>query len=145
MWTGIASIAGFLGNVVSGFFGFKQAQAQTAQDLIRTLGDVNASDASKERAIATIIAAESTNGYWLAAVWRPLTMVVFVGIVIAYAFGWTTPNLMAPMPSDTFMAQLFDLVKIGLCGYIPARTIEKIVSQINVGKIVQTLIDKKLS
>ena len=139
MWSAIAT---GIGSVVSALFGFKKSQADSVAKALEVIGDANASNAQREQAIATIIAAEAGSGYWLAAVWRPLLMVFFAFLLGMYWFGYTPPNMdqaMSPM-----MEEIFSILKIGIGGYIPARTVEKIVQQINVGAILKKFIEKKV-
>lgn len=75
---------------------------------------------------AQIIKAEAQGSSWLQRNWRPITMLVFVYIVannyiFAPLFG--IPTL--PIPND-----LWDLLKIGLGGYIVGRSAEKIASNL---------------
>lgn len=67
-----------------------------------------------------IIKAEASSGSWLAANWRPLTMMIFVGMVVSWWFGFT-PERATP----ELMEDLFDLIKIGLGGYVVGRSAEK--------------------
>ncbi len=67
-----------------------------------------------------VIVAEAQSESWLTKSWRPLTMLFFVGLVGAYWFGWTAPNL----PEPTVM-ELLGIVKIGLGGYVIGRSVEK--------------------
>lgn len=60
-------------------------------------------------------------GSWLQRNWRPLMMVWFAALVGAYWFGFTPENL-----SEDRIADLFDLVQIGIGGYIVGRSGEKI-------------------
>lgn len=68
-----------------------------------------------------IIVAEAQGGSWLQRSWRPLTMLTFVGIVVAWWFGFT-PDRATP----ELMESLFDLIKIGIGGYIAGRSAEKV-------------------
>lgn len=133
-----------LGSGIKGFFGVKEKQAELIKESINTLNEVNASNAEREKAITAIITKEATSGYWLAAVWRPLLMCVFAGLIISYWFGYAPENLLKPLPENSGVAHIFELVKIGIMGYIPARTVEKIANQINIGAILKRFIDKKL-
>lgn len=133
-------IAGAIGSIVSGFFKLKGNQADMIKEGIKVLSDTNASNAQREQAIATIIAAESSSTNWLASSWRPVTMYVFLILVVSFWFGYVPPNISGEMPP--MLAEIFMLIKIGLCGYIPSRTIEKIVSQINVASIVKQYLNK---
>ena len=70
-----------------------------------------------------IITAEATGHSWLQRNWRPITMLVFVSIIVynhvlAPIFSLT----LAPIPQD-----LWDVIKIGIGGYIVGRSVEKAV------------------
>ena len=143
MWlTALSGVLGLIGSGITGFFGVKQSQTDLMNTGIKALSDSNTSAANKEQAIATIISSEVSSGYWLAAVWRPLIMLCLSFAVGAYFFGYTTPNLLIDMPDNAMITRLFDLLQIGLCGYIPARTIEKVVSTLNVGKLLKEYLIK---
>ncbi len=68
----------------------------------------------------SIILAEAQGG-WLQRNWRPLMMVFFAGLIGADWFGFTPDNL---TPEQT--ADLYQLVKIGIGGYVIGRSAEKI-------------------
>lgn len=138
----IGGLLNVVGNAVGGFFGFKRNQAEALQTGIRVLSDVSASNSQREQAIAQIIASEATSGYWLAAVWRPLLMVIFGGLIVSFWFGYTPPYINDPM--SPMMHELFTLLKIGIGGYIPARTVEKIVGQLGLSQVLRKFIEKKL-
>lgn len=65
---------------------------------------------------SNIIIAEAQGGSWLQKSWRPLTMLVFLILVIADSFGWLATPL-AP--------QAWTLIQIGLGGYVVGRSGEK--------------------
>ncbi len=132
-----------LGTAITGFFGFKEGQANVLARAVDVVADVSASNAQREHAIATIIAAEANSGYWLAAIWRPLLMVFFAVLLGSWWFGYTPPNIDNEM--SPAMAEVFSILKIGIGGYIPARTIEKIVHDINIGQVLKKFIDKKIA
>lgn len=131
-----------IGSGVQSLFGFKESQAQVIKSAIDVLGDMNASAGQRDQAVAMIIAAETNSGSWLAASWRPLTMIIFLIIIVSFWFGYVPPNITGPMPP--MISEMFDLIKIGMGGYIGGRTIEKIFSQVNIGKALNTLIEKKI-
>lgn len=137
-----AAIFGAIGSIFKGIFGLKKAQGQALQNALKVVSDINASQGQREHAIATIIAAESGSGFWLAAVWRPLTAVTLLALVICSFFGFVPAQLNADM--SPMMQQIFDLLKICIMGYIPARTIDKIAAQMNIGKILKAFIEKKV-
>lgn len=77
------------------------------------------------QAKTTIITAEANSQSWLARNWRPMTMVAFVVAVMSYWFGLTPSDL----PQDS-VDEMFQLVKIGLGGYVVGRSGEKIATQV---------------
>ena len=64
-----------------------------------------------------IVQAEATGHSWLQRNWRPITMMVFLVLVILDSFGWL-PNKLAP--------QAWTLLSIGLGGYVVGRSAEKV-------------------
>lgn len=70
---------------------------------------------------ADIIMAEAGGESWLQRSWRPVTMLVFLILVCCHYFG----VLAMPLAND-----MWDLLKIGIGGYIASRGAEKIVPQI---------------
>lgn len=71
--------------------------------------------------VASIIRAEAKSEHLITATWRPITMLVLVGCVVGYWFGFTPPNL----PSEA-VGGLLDIVKLGLGGYVVGRSAEKV-------------------
>jgi Holin of 3TMs, for gene-transfer release len=71
------------------------------------------------KAQAAIVQAE-VGGSGIKAWWRPVTMLVFVSIVVARFLGY---DAKAMTPDD--YAQLWALIKIGLGGYVGGRSLEK--------------------
>ena len=70
---------------------------------------------------SSIIMAETQSDSWLVKNWRPLTMLSFVSIVIMYWFGYQPENM-----SQATIDNVFQLIKIGLGGYVIGRSGEKI-------------------
>lgn len=68
-----------------------------------------------------IIIAEATGESWLQRNWRPLTMVTFVGLVVARWLGFSAPGI-----TEALELQLFEIIKLGLSGYVVGRSLEKI-------------------
>lgn len=138
----ISSIFGFLGSVVSGLFGFKGEQAKSVQSALELLKSVNDVDGQAAAAQAQVLTNVLTQGSFLERNWRPVFMVILMGIVVAFFFGYEPPHLNDPM--SPMMAEIWELLKIGLTGYMSLRTLEKIVTQINIGSILKSLINKKI-
>jgi hypothetical protein len=69
---------------------------------------------------AGVIKAEAQSEHTLAAVWRPVTMLTFTGLICAHWLGFTPENL----PQDQVLA-LLEIVQVGLGGYVVGRSVEK--------------------
>jgi len=74
-----------------------------------------------ERAAADVVRAEAQGQSWLQRTWRPITMLVFVSLIVARWLGWSAPNL-----SESEVLKLWDIVEIGLGGYVIGRSAEKV-------------------
>lgn len=70
---------------------------------------------------AEIVKSEAASGHWLAANWRPLLMLTFGGLIVARWFGFAAPNL-----SEAEYIKLWDIVELGLGGYVIGRSVEKV-------------------
>ena len=75
-----------------------------------------------EQAAGQIIKTEAASSHWLAANWRPLTMLTFTWLIVARWFGFAAPEL-----SEAEYLALWDIVELGLGGYVVGRSVEKIV------------------
>jgi hypothetical protein len=71
---------------------------------------------------AEIVKAEAASDHWLAANWRPVLMLTFGGLIVARWFGFAAPNL-----SEAEYIKLWDIVELGLGGYVIGRSVEKVV------------------
>ena len=74
-----------------------------------------------EKAAADVVKTEAQGQSWLQRTWRPITMLVFVALIVARWLGWSAPNL-----SEAEALKLWDIVEIGLGGYIIGRSAEKV-------------------
>ncbi len=85
-----------------------------------------------ERAAAEVVKAEAQGQSWLQRTWRPITMLTFVALIVSRWLGWSAPNL-----GEAEVLKLWDIVEIGLGGYVIGRSAEKvlpgIVASINRG------------
>lgn len=74
-----------------------------------------------------VIQAEAKSEHWIVAAWRPITMLVFVFII-------ANNYILAPYIALLFSVdvvlelppQMWDLLKIGLGGYVVGRSTEKV-------------------
>ena len=74
-----------------------------------------------EAAAAKIIQTEASSTHWLAANWRPLTMITFTALIVARWMGWVAPNL-----SEAEYLKLWSIIEFGLGGYVVGRSVEKV-------------------
>jgi len=93
---------------------FAELQANTMGGLIDYQGKLN-------NAQAKVITAEATGSSGLQRMWRPITMLTFVGLIVARWLGFTTDNI-----TPELELELFSIIKIGLGGYVAGRSLEKI-------------------
>lgn len=114
----IPVLAPILGKVVGNLFPDPEQKARAEAEMMKTL---LAHQAEIEGAAAKIIQTEAASQHWLAANWRPLTMIVFVALIVARWFGWAAPNL-----SEAEYIKLWSIVEFGLGGYVVGRSVEKI-------------------
>jgi hypothetical protein len=83
----------------------------------------------------TIIAAEAKSESWIARNWRPITMLTFLALIVdSWILG--PPKNMPPEMVNT----LFEIIKLGLAGYVVGRSVEK-----TAGPIVSALVSSMKS
>lgn len=68
-----------------------------------------------------IVAAEAASEHWLAAVWRPITMLTFLALVVLDSFGLLEMASGNSLPEEAWL-----LLQIGIGGYVVSRGVEKI-------------------
>ena len=69
---------------------------------------------------ASIIRAEASGDSWLQRSWRPMVMLAFVGLIITRWMGYATPGM-----SEAEYLSVYELIKLGLGGYVVGRSVEK--------------------
>ena len=74
-----------------------------------------------ERAAAEVVKAEAQGQSWLQRTWRPVTMLVFVALIVARWLGWSAPNI-----GENEALKLWNIIEIGLGGYVIGRSAEKV-------------------
>jgi len=114
----IPALAPILGKVVGNLFPDPEQKAKAEQEVLVQLMQ---HQQQIETAAASIIQAEAASSHWLAANWRPITMLVFLGLIVARWFGWAAPNL-----AEAEYIKLWSIVEFGLGGYVVGRSVEKI-------------------
>lgn len=136
------SIFGFAGTATKAIFDWKGAQAKTVQNALDIIKAVDTNDATVIAAQANAISIILTQGSWLEKQWRPWLMIILMAIIGCWFFGYVPPHFndeMSPM-----MLEVLGLLKIGVLGYIPCRTIEKVMTQLNVASVLKQLISKRV-
>jgi hypothetical protein len=118
----IPALAPILGKVVANLFPDPteraKAEAEALRQLLEHQGEI-------EQAAARIIQTEAASTHWLAANWRPLTMITFTALIVARWMGWVAPNL-----SEAEYLKLWSIIEFGLGGYVVGRSVEKIAPSI---------------
>jgi hypothetical protein len=118
----LPAIAPILSRVIGNLFPDPEQKAKAEADMMTALLEHRT---EIETAAAKIIQTEAASRHWLAANWRPLTMIVFVGLVVARWFGWAAPDL-----SEAEYLKLWSIVEFGLGGYVIGRSAEKVLPSI---------------
>lgn len=77
---------------------------------------------------ADVIKTEAGSASWLTRNWRPLTMLFFVAIIGTVV--WTGGFVNGHQLDHDFVMEILSIVKLGLSGYVAARTFEKIAPQV---------------
>jgi len=114
----IPALAPIVGQIVGSLFPDPtekaKAEAEAMRQLLAHQGEI-------EAAAAKIIQTEAASTHWLAANWRPLTMITFTALIVARWMGWVAPNL-----SEAEYLKLWSIIEFGLGGYVVGRSVEKI-------------------
>jgi hypothetical protein len=74
---------------------------------------------------ADIIKAEASSESWLAQSWRPIMMLTFGALIVARWMGYAAPGI-----SQEEVLKLWNIVELGITGYVVGRSVEKIVPSI---------------
>lgn len=84
---------------------------------------------------AQIVAAEASSGNWLTSSWRPITMLVFVALIVARWFGLNASGI-----TEAEYLELWGIIKLGLGGYVMGRSVEKVAPTI--ASVVKAVVAK---
>lgn len=123
----IGALIPVIGTVIDKIFPDKEAAAKAKLELFRMeqTGELKELESKSK-----IIEAEAKSEHWLTSTWRPMIMLMFGFIVFnnyilaPYIDLFFDKNLMLVMPD-----QLWDLLQIGLGGYLVGRSAEKVVKE----------------
>lgn len=122
MLAALLPILGTIGEKIAASL-FPDPAQQAQRDALKTQLQTAALDhaAAIEQAAAENVKAEIASGSWLAKSWRPITMLIFVALIVARWMGWTAANM---TPAEYL--EIYGLMKIGLGGYVIGRSAEKV-------------------
>jgi len=133
----IGGLISALGSIFGSFFNTKVKQGEVVGTAVEAISTLASSNAERERAAALVVAAEAQSDSWLARNWRPITMTIFVGLIVSRFFG-LVPSHMSPAEYD----RLWDLVEVGMGGYVVSRSVEKIVAGLNLSSVLKKYLDQ---
>ena len=68
-----------------------------------------------------VVVAEAKGDSWLQRNWRPIGMLTLLALIVSYFYGFTAPNIAAPI-----VERLLAIFQYGLTGYVAGRSGEKI-------------------
>ena len=114
----VTNLVSAVGDIVNRLTLPGREKKQLDTDILRLLIAVEEKTISEQAAAIR----EEARGNWLQRSWRPIVMLVFTVIVLAGTF------LNLPILSDT--SRFWDLLEIGLGGYIIGRGSEQLVSSL---------------
>ena len=136
----LSSIGSIFGSILQTRQAKMEATALAIGKTIDLLKEANYSDAQIAQAVSAAVVAESQSESVIARNWRPIIMLGLGSMIVAWMWGYVPPNITNDM--SPFMQECFDLFKIGLCGYVPARTLEKIAKIMMTPKVIDTVLSK---
>ncbi len=114
-------LAPILGDVVKSAFPNPEDELKRLALQQQLQAQLLANAAAIEQAAAANVQAEIRGESWLQRNWRPILMLVFGGLIVARWLGWAAPNL-----TESEYLKLWDIVQLGLGGYVIGRSVEKI-------------------
>jgi hypothetical protein len=117
----MAALSPVLGQVAKNLFPDPQDELKRLELQNNLSIEVMKNAQSLEQAAADIVKTEAASQHWLAANWRPIMMLTFGGLIVARWMGWAAPEL-----SEAEYLKLWDIVELGLGGYVIGRSAEKI-------------------
>jgi hypothetical protein len=118
----IPALLPILGDTLKRFFPDPEQAAKVQQELTLAL---LANQGAMDQAAGDIIKAEAQSDHFLAACWRPILMLTFGALIVARWLGWSAPGI-----SEAEVLKLWDIVQLGLGGYVIGRSFEKVVPQV---------------
>ena len=108
-----------VGNIIDKIIPDPQAQSDAKLKMLEMAQKGELTELSER---ASIVREEAKSEHWLAATWRPILMLTFGGLIVARWLGWSAPGI-----TEAEILKLWDIVELGLGGYVIGRSAEKII------------------
>lgn len=108
-----------VGNIIDKVIPDPQAQSDAKLKMLEMAQKGELTELSER---ASIVREEAKSEHWLAATWRPILMLTFGGLIVARWLGWSAPGI-----TEAEILKLWDIVELGLGGYVIGRSAEKII------------------
>lgn len=122
----IEAIGGVLGKFIASPEDKLKAQLELSKIAMELQEKILQADVEIAKSQAGVITAEATSGNWLASSWRPLLMLTFTYIILHnYVLAPLFHITIVPIPES-----MWDLLRLGIGGYVMGRSAEKIVPQV---------------
>lgn len=135
-------IFGLLGSIVTGLFGIGQSKAELAGKTIDLINSIQSEEAKAKVAAMAAVTAEYQSDSWITRTWRPLACVMFLFMLFAYFFGWAPSGLLVDK-LPPMVERIFSILEVVILAGYPARTVEKVVRELSLGRIIQQVLEKK--
>lgn len=126
-----------LGEVGSLFTDIRKAiTGETIQDPQKVLEELTKFETNLQSVKGKIIEAEAKSEHWIVSSWRPLTMLTFTFIVANnyILVPYMNMFLITDIKPLELTQDMWELLKIGLGGYIVGRSVEKATKHYSEGK-----------
>jgi hypothetical protein len=116
-----------VGKLIDRIFPDKEAQDKAKLELLAL---EQSGELQKIVAASEVVKAEAQSQHWITATWRPIMMLSFVAIIVNNYIVYPYLSLFwAEAPILDLPLQMWDLLKIGVGGYIVGRSGEKIMEK----------------
>ena len=115
-----------VGKVIDNLFTSDEERLNAKNEVFKVLQEQKL----KLQQLQTEIILAEANGNWLQRSWRPILMLSFGFIVIYVKFIAPLFNLPIPPLEDEF----WDLLQLGIGGYVVGRSVEKVAKNITIKK-----------
>ena len=121
--TPISSVLDFGGKIIDKLFPDPEQKAKAQATLLQLQQNGELAEIAES---VKVVTAEARSDSWLAANWRPITMLTFVVIIANNYIVYPYLSLFWPdAPTLAIPPDMWALLKIGLGGYVVGRSIEK--------------------